>query len=110
MQFSHYGQAILNGNFAKYDYGLLQNYKIYGQKTPPDYKIENLNIPVALHYGNNDILTPPIDVLRLKDHLPNIIGFFKVPQKTFNHYDFMFGNKARKLVYSKIKNILAQYS
>ena len=29
--------------------------KVYGQKDPPMYKVENVKVPVATYWGSNDV-------------------------------------------------------
>jgi hypothetical protein len=41
--------------------------------------------------------------------LPNVIGNFRVPLKTFNHLDFMWGKDARSLLYMDVMNIMKKY-
>ena len=33
-----------------------ENYRQYGRKTPPDYELGNVKVPVQLYYGNRDLL------------------------------------------------------
>jgi len=42
--------------FQAYDYGYIDNYKQYGQATPIMYELEKVTAPLAIFYGNNDIL------------------------------------------------------
>lgn len=44
------------GYFRHYDYGILNLVK-YGSLIPPDYEVGNIVAPVALFYGNNDLLS-----------------------------------------------------
>lgn len=55
-QMLHFTQEINSGHFRKYDYGLFQNYVVYGQAFPPDYPLESITAPVALYYSSNDWL------------------------------------------------------
>nr|ALX00066.1 lipase 3 [Melanoplus sanguinipes] len=47
-QFIHYAQGIDKGHFRQYDYGLLENFKRYGQSSPPDYNLANVTAPVVV--------------------------------------------------------------
>lgn len=55
-QLVHYGQEVNSGKFRMFDFGFFGNRARYGSSSPPDYKLSNVNAPVALHYGDNDWL------------------------------------------------------
>lgn len=48
--------CFLIGTFRKYNYGKLQNKKIYGQDIPPSYNLSKVTTPVALYYAEHDAL------------------------------------------------------
>jgi len=56
----HNRVAFLAGHFRPYDYGLLENLKVYRQFIPPEYPIEKITVPVILYNGLNDFLANPI--------------------------------------------------
>jgi len=56
----HNRVAFFAGHFRPYDYGLLENLKVYGQIIPPEYPIEKITAPVILYNGLNDFLANPI--------------------------------------------------
>lgn len=109
LQFAHYGQHIRNGKFTKFDHGNL-NYFYYGRSTPPEYDLHKFNIPIALHYSDNDALSRSIDVFQLRPYFPKIIGWYKVPSNKFGHFDFVMGTNARELVYKRLGKIASLYS
>ncbi|ENN79085.1 hypothetical protein YQE_04467, partial [Dendroctonus ponderosae] len=45
------------GNFRKYDYGPGKNRFLYGSKTPPDYDISKITVPIFLIYARSDWAT-----------------------------------------------------
>ena len=48
---------FLTGKFRKFDYTLsFLNIEKYGQSVPPNYKLENVNVPMAIFYADNDLL------------------------------------------------------
>ncbi|MPC39552.1 Lipase 3 [Portunus trituberculatus] len=47
------------GNFAKYDYGLLDNLNHYGQQTPPHYDLARVTASVGLFHSDDDWLAGP---------------------------------------------------
>ncbi|XP_055907305.1 lipase 1-like [Eupeodes corollae] len=105
-QLIHFAQLKSSGHFRQFDHGYLDNWKIYGRFSPPDYILENVSAKVALHYGSNDWLTVPADVDRLDTDLPNVIGKFLVKFPEFNHLDFVWGIDARELLYNKVIQIM----
>jgi len=55
----HYFQIIKSGEFTMYDHGKL-NTRIYGKKKPPKYDLSNVRVPVAIFWGQNDIICDPL--------------------------------------------------
>ncbi|XP_017844620.2 lipase 1 [Drosophila busckii] len=106
--FGHYGQTIHRKEFAKYDYGPLQNRKLYGSDTPPKYKLGNVDCKVALYYGNNDYLAAVKDVQRLSRELGNVVHDELLAYKKFNHLDFVFGKDVKKLLYNSMFEVMAK--
>jgi lysosomal acid lipase/cholesteryl ester hydrolase len=53
------GQIMRSKAFLRYDYGMISNRQVYGQSTPPEYPLEEIDIPVALFYGKYDSLSTP---------------------------------------------------
>lgn len=49
----------LSGKFRQFDYGEMGNLKHYGQITPPDYRLEKVDVPVAIYYGSHDWCATP---------------------------------------------------
>lgn len=100
-QFYHYTQWIRQAGFAarfaKYDYGLVQNRKIYGQDIPPEYNLSNIKTKVRAWAGLDDQLGDPVDAKKLEDKLKA----FKIDSK-FNwlhncgHMTFMWGKDSGK--------------
>lgn len=48
----------ITGSFRQYDYGLKENYQLYGTKTPPDYDLSNITTKVHILYAGNDKIIP----------------------------------------------------
>lgn len=76
------------------------------QDTPPDYHVENMQVPVSLFAGSTDYLADPIDVQYLLNTLTSIADVFTL--QDFNHIDFVFGMRAPKEVYSKIVELIEE--
>lgn len=56
MNMFHWRQLVLNGKFRKYDYGMIENMKRYGQPSPPDYDTSTIEIPLYLFFGQDDTI------------------------------------------------------
>ncbi|XP_063725136.1 lysosomal acid lipase/cholesteryl ester hydrolase-like [Symsagittifera roscoffensis] len=76
------------------------NFEKYGSKTPPKIALEKVSIPIALFAGQNDWLVSSLDVQYLLDRLPNVFHFSN--SSDFSHLDFIFGTRAKELVYDFI--------
>jgi hypothetical protein len=72
--FIHFQQLTNNGLFRQYNYGEKQNIQIYGQKTPPNYDLSKITIPVHLYVGKYDKLADPTDAQHLFTELTNSSG------------------------------------
>ncbi|KAJ8707871.1 hypothetical protein PYW07_011548 [Mythimna separata] len=101
-QFAHYGQGILSNDFRKFDYGVRENLARYGIEIPPRYDLKKIVAPVSMFCSDSDWLAHPIDVVRLVNRLPNVVGFYKVPLKQFNHVDFILAKDVKELLYNKV--------
>ncbi|OXU24914.1 hypothetical protein TSAR_006225 [Trichomalopsis sarcophagae] len=108
-QIVHFTQLVKSGHFRQFDHGWWGNFKKYFSFKPPSYKLENVKVPVTLHYAVNDWLSVPIDVEKVHSKLPNAIGKFRVPRDKFNHMDFVWGKNVKTLVYDKVLKFLAKY-
>lgn len=109
-QMVHYGQGVNSGKFRQFDHGITENIKRYGSITPPDYPLEKISCPLALHYSDNDWLAAVKDVNELADKLGSLIGKFRVPDGKFNHLDYQWATEARFLLYDRIVNLMDRYN
>ncbi|XP_017770538.1 PREDICTED: uncharacterized protein LOC108558213, partial [Nicrophorus vespilloides] len=90
-QVLHFLQSIRFGHFRQYDYhSKEENIRYYGQPSPPDYNLSKINVPIALHYAQNDWLSSTNDVDRLIRILPNMALKNKINFQKFNHIDFIW--------------------
>ena len=60
--------------------------------------------PTVLFAGSNDKLADPTDVQLLKERLTDMRYFKEI--KGWNHADFLFGNDAPSLLYSKMMDMM----
>jgi len=108
----HWAQGINSQNYQMYDFGNeIANMKAYGQKTPPLYDLANYaGPPIAFFSGSNDWLADPMDVARLVSELPLSKIVYQDIQVDFAHLDFTWAFNANTRIYSKISDLLKQYS
>lgn len=108
-QLVHYGQSIRSGRFRQFDHNPVTNLATYGNIFPPAYNLRNIRAPVALHYSLNDWMAEPIDVQQLLRELGNNQGGFITADPRFNHFDFMWANDVRRLVYTQVLSIMRRF-
>ncbi|XP_055902274.1 lipase 3-like [Eupeodes corollae] len=110
-QVMHFLQEHLSGKFRQFDYGFLRNIVVYGRFTPPEYNLSKVKVPIFLYYGDNDYLSHPVDVHRLMSYLPNLKKAFRVPDKDWNHLDYLWANNVKEMIFDKIlENVNAMES
>ncbi|XP_055677817.1 lipase 3-like [Lutzomyia longipalpis] len=110
-QLVHFGQLFNSRHFRQYDYGLIKNLQVYGSIKPPDYPLENIEAPIALHYSDNDWLASVKDVQHLQSRLKNsLIGAFRVPLPKFNHLDFLWAIDVRTVLYDRVISLMNRYN
>ena len=77
---------INSGKTSLYDYGRLDNKKIYGTYEPPLVPLQNIQIPVALFSGSLDGLADPTDVANLSAALGDKVVFQQ--EYELDHFSF----------------------
>ncbi|XP_055372394.1 lipase 3 [Condylostylus longicornis] len=101
-QLLHFGQAIYSGKFQQYDYGSKQkNFNHYQQKTPPEYNLKNIRIPLYLFYGTKDYIMVKQDVMILASQLKNA-KVSVIELRGFNHIDLLYSTEAYRFIYKRI--------
>merc|ERR550519_983953 len=101
----HYAQEINSGRFEGYDWGSKQkNEQHHGTETPPVYDLKDVTTPLAIHWGDNDWLAAPSDLIRVIMDIPNILPGMnhEIQLPSWNHLDFLWAIDADKYVYSKL--------
>lgn len=109
--FAHIGQRRLfagkSDRLPKYDYGLTENVKVYGQQRPPEYDLSKVtNRYLVVFHGLNDILGDSQDIDRLKAVLT--VPLMAKIQTSYSHTDFVFGRSVNVTVILPILRILHQ--
>ncbi|KAJ8675730.1 hypothetical protein QAD02_011516, partial [Eretmocerus hayati] len=105
----HYAQGINSKKFARYDYGVEGNWKLYNSSEPPEYNVSKIQTPIGIFWSENDLITDRDDILRFYNQLPHKILDYKVKDPKFNHVDFAWANDVVDLVYSKLLNEMKKY-
>ncbi|EGR30195.1 hypothetical protein IMG5_138480 [Ichthyophthirius multifiliis] len=68
--FLHLKQLVKSQKFQKFDFGNKEkNIEIYGNETPQEYQIQNIEENVHLFYGEYDMLTVQPDINWLYEKL-----------------------------------------
>ncbi|XP_040067423.1 lipase 3-like [Ixodes scapularis] len=76
---------------------------------PPSYSLARTKVPVAIYWSQNDWLASETDVRHLRDDLPNVVSFYKVPDPQFTHIDFGWGCNATKILYEPMIKEMKKY-
>ncbi|KAJ8727854.1 hypothetical protein PYW08_016239 [Mythimna loreyi] len=105
----HFSQEILSGKFQKFDYGFLNNWRVYGAGSPPEYDLSKVTAPIKLFWSKNDLLSSEKDVRELYNKLPSKPEMFLVPDEKFNHLDYLWAIDAPRLLNQEILNSLQTY-
>ncbi|CAN8023190.1 unnamed protein product [Ixodes persulcatus] len=106
----HYAQMYEAKNFIMYDYGKERNMDLYGQDTPPEYPLEEIGTSIALFSGQGDRFADPKDVQTLRSRLQSIVFDYQLPQKNFNHLDFVIGDDATLMLHKPVIELIQGYN
>ncbi|CAI0445656.1 unnamed protein product [Linum tenue] len=90
------------GTFARYDYGIFKNYKLYGQTTPPVFDLGRIpdSFPLWMGYGGQDGLADPADFNHTLRELRDQAILHYVDR--YGHADFLYGTRAKEDVYDDL--------
>ncbi|XP_034236265.1 lipase 3-like [Thrips palmi] len=95
--------------FRKYNYGTRGNRARYGQDTPPDYNLANINTPIFMYYGQDDSWCTEEDMALLRSNLKNVRKSFIPLRKNFKHRDFVLSDTAYEDVWKEVLKDLDPY-
>lgn len=90
------------GRFQHFDHGGTENLIHYHQTSPPEYNLRNVIAPVGIYYGQSDMVTVVADIKNLITELPNVVKEYLIPNRKFNHVDFILGTDAPTQLYDEI--------
>mmetsp|Transcript_35470 Transcript_35470/g.41027 ORF Transcript_35470/g.41027 Transcript_35470/m.41027 type:complete len:402 (-) Transcript_35470:40-1245(-) len=74
----HYSQIFLSKKYQSFDYGAEENMRRYGTRTPPEYPLNKVSVPVAKFTGSSDVLGDAQDNEWLSAQLAHTLVFDKV--------------------------------
>ncbi|VDD90165.1 unnamed protein product [Enterobius vermicularis] len=100
----HWSQMVKSKMVQKYDYGTNEeNYRHYGQPTPPVYNLTNIDAQIYIFWSDKDWLADQTDV---EDSLLNVLRPYCMKNVSrlvdFNHVDFIWGLRAADEIYKPI--------
>ncbi|XP_049817537.1 tear acid lipase-like protein isoform X2 [Aethina tumida] len=103
----HYAQIVnAGGKYQMWDYGEQGNLIAYNSTTPPEYPVENINVPVYLVTSSSDSCGTVGDSQILYSKLPKTTRTYgKFETTGLNHIDVHWG-KDRNKVYDRIFNLI----
>ncbi|XP_067626645.1 lipase 3-like [Eurosta solidaginis] len=107
-QYQHFAQLYFSGKFRQFDYGVEKNLEVYGTTEPPDYNLENLDVPMYAYYSDNDYLAELSDSNRLFIRLKTLKRAYRVPETQWNHFDFVTGKGVGDVVYKVLLEDMAK--
>ena len=108
----HYKQNMLQPDknsprFQKFNFGESENLRRYGQKTPPEYNLDLINIPIRGFVGLNDCLGDPTDNTILQNNLQQRGKNYKAyVYNDCGHMTFMWAINSSK-IFGDILNEIA---
>lgn len=109
---AHYTSNINNGgHFRYFDYGPIENERVYGSIIPPSYDLSKVRVPMCLIYGENDVLGSRPNVLDLYGDLPDDVklGVWAPDYEKMNHNDFLIARDVKTLAYDHIVEWLGKF-
>ena len=105
----HWIQIYKAKRAQKYDYGLVENLKHYGQTTPPVYdlkKMKGYSIPSLMTISDADPFANPQDTLDFVDNIENKNVVNILSLTNYNHIDYFWADSAVQEIFPKVMNFL----
>lgn len=109
--FLHYIQNYILKRFQSFNYYIESNWSTnqYLRKLP-EYDLSKVSAPITLFVSDSDWFTDKKDVNKLKRSLKSIVGYHLISARDFSHLEFVYGSRAKKLVYTKLFEILSMFN
>uniref|UniRef100_A0AAR5P0H5 AB hydrolase-1 domain-containing protein n=1 Tax=Dendroctonus ponderosae TaxID=77166 RepID=A0AAR5P0H5_DENPD len=105
-QASHFAQLVVTGKFARYDWGAKENKERYNSSIASEYNFNNMACPIALFYGEADIMATIEDVVLLANRLPNLVDFYKISLDSWSHMDFLWAKDRSRYMNKHLLRVL----
>ena len=105
----HWIQIYKAKRAQKYDYGLVENLKHYGQTTPPVYdlkKMKGYSIPSLMTISDADPFANPQDTLDFVDNIEDKKVVNILSLTNYNHIDYFWADSAIQEIFPKVMNFL----
>jgi len=107
MLMEHYLQFVDRRQWAKFDYGMVQNMHQYGSIAPPLYSLEHVTTPVALFTSDWDMFCSYMDTKTMSLEMPYLVYEKNMNRTWYNHGDFFYN--ADNVELNSIVTQLVQY-
>ena len=104
---AYYGQDVVTEGFKFFDYGPVENMKVYGQRKPPDVPLEKYNLPTALVAGTYDKLADVTDIRWLHEQIKDKVVFYE--EYPLGHVSFVIA-KDMSWFTNDVVNLIAKYA
>lgn len=106
---NHLFQMIRKGTFAKYDYGMLKNLRLYGSFKPPAFDLSLIpeSLPLWMAYGGNDELADATDFQRTLKELQCKKELLYLEK--YGHVDVLLSVTAKEDVYDHMIEFLSSW-
>ncbi|KAF5291032.1 hypothetical protein FQA39_LY14465 [Lamprigera yunnana] len=91
-----------------YDYDS-ENFEIYGSRLPPVYNVSKIEVPTYIVYSPSDWCISDKDSENLYNRLSKsakVHGKYKIEDIGFNHNDFLYGRRAKAILYNKLLQLI----
>ncbi|KAI2809606.1 Alpha/beta-hydrolase lipase region [Blomia tropicalis] len=109
--YAHLSQMIISKHYRMIDFGPKINQEIYGNDQPPDYPLDEIqSSDIAIYQSMNDPLADLIDVDLLVHNLNiTLLDRYMVPDKNWNHHDFVYSKNQGRYINGRLIKTLKQY-
>ncbi|KAG7173702.1 Lipase 3-like 4, partial [Homarus americanus] len=108
--FTHLLQLYHSGKFRAFDYGQQRNLAEYGTTSPPPFNLSSVKVPVGVFWSDDDWIVEHTALRQTVAELPNVVLDYEVPERLFNHVDFIWSEDAHEHVYPTIMKLLYDYN
>ncbi|XP_034666705.1 lipase 1, partial [Drosophila subobscura] len=109
-EIKHLQQIWKSGDFIAYDYGPMQNMKIYNGVEALRYNLSQISVPTILYFGETDAIATPEGVHAIYARMLNSVRSVKrIESPKFNHFDFLIAGEVKTLVNDKLIELMEKF-